>query len=453
MQFCAQYVVHLNLRRFGKPFVRISHQGCSNLTRQVRLSPGLIRVDVKNTEARVADLIRHPNRRSRFLLSERHRTPKVIRDSLFHASFGFQSHQQSNSVHEFTFQAFLTPEKESNDSQRNISSGNNGNNAIVSAMRVEVLALNGIFDTGLAVILDAFAAANELAAAGRVAVDPFEVSVVGLRRQVRTGQGLIVPVISADKFGSPDIAIIPALSAKMPQPLERALNGREVLEANELIHAWSRMGAILGAACTGTFVLADTSLLDGQTATTTWWLAPMFRERYPKVKLDESKMLVGSARAVTAGAALGHLDLALWLIRHHSPALAALTARYMVIDPRPSQAAFVIPDHLAHTDALVERFEHWVRPRLADGFSIGEAARAVGSSERTLSRRFRQTIGKTPLSFVQDLRVERAVQLLQTENASVDDIALEVGYADGVTLRTLLRRKMGRGIRELRMRG
>ena len=32
----------------------------------------------------------------------------------------------------------------------------------------------------------------------------------------------------------------------------------------------------------------------------------------------------------------------------------------------------------------------------------------------------------------------------------LDRIAEMVGYADGVTLRTLLRRKLGRGVRELR---
>ena len=52
-------------------------------------------------------------------------------------------------------------------------------------------------------------------------------------------------------------------------------------------------------------------------------------------------------------------------------------------------------------------------------------------------------LGKSPLAFFQDLRVERAVHLLQTSNASIDQIADQVGYADGVTLRTLIRRKLG----------
>jgi len=150
------------------------------------------------------------------------------------------------------------------------------------------------------------------------------------------------------------------------------------------------------------------------------------------------------------GRALAHLDLALWILRQHSPSLAGLVARYLVVDERASQAAYVIPDHLAHADPLIERFEQWARSRLAQGFSLTEAARTVGASERTLARRLHRVLGKTPLSYFQDLRIEHAVHRLQTGTASVDAIASEVGYADGVTLRTLLRRKLGRGVRELR---
>jgi transcriptional regulator GlxA family with amidase domain len=107
-------------------------------------------------------------------------------------------------------------------------------------------------------------------------------------------------------------------------------------------------------------------------------------------------------------------------------------------------------DHLAHSDPLVERFERWARGQLADGFLLSEAARAVGTSERTLARRLQSVLGKSPLTYVQDLRVEHAVHLLQTSSASIDQIATQVGYADGVTLRTLIRRKLGRGVRELR---
>jgi transcriptional regulator GlxA family with amidase domain len=67
-----------------------------------------------------------------------------------------------------------------------------------------------------------------------------------------------------------------------------------------------------------------------------------------------------------------------------------------------------------------------------------------------LQRRVRAVLGKSPVSFVQDLRVERALHLLRVTKDTVDDIAASVGYEDGATLRTLLRRKLHAGVRELR---
>jgi len=116
---------------------------------------------------------------------------------------------------------------------------------------------------------------------------------------------------------------------------------------------------------------------------------------FPNVTLEDSAITMGggggegrSARGnvVTAGAALAHIDLALWLVRRRSPALARSVAHFLAFDGRPSQAAYVMQDHLAHSDPLVEKFESWARRNLS-GFSLDAAARVVGASERTLERR------------------------------------------------------------------
>jgi transcriptional regulator GlxA family with amidase domain len=316
-------------------------------------------------------------------------------------------------------------------------------------MRVSVLALDNVFDTGLATVLDAFQSANELAAVSGLSASRFDVTIVGVRKHVKTSQGFTVPVRAVGKH-APDCVVVPAIGFKMPAPLQRALERPDIRDAAAVLQQWDERGATMSAACIGTFVLAESGLLDDHDATTTWWLAPLFRSRYPAVRLDESHMLVKSGRLVTAGAALSHIDLALWLIRQHSPKLAALTAKYLIVDSRPSQSAYVLTDHLIHNDPLVERFERWARTRLAHGFSLDEAAKAVAASKRTLARRLHAVLGKSPLGYFQSLRVERAVHLLKTGNESVDEIAARVGYADGVTLRTLLRRHLGHGIKEIR---
>jgi transcriptional regulator GlxA family with amidase domain len=153
---------------------------------------------------------------------------------------------------------------------------------------------------------------------------------------------------------------------------------------------------------------------------------------------------------VTAGAAMGHLDLALWLIRKSSPELAAVVSRYLLADIRSSQAPYIIPNHLAQADPLIQRFEKWSREHLKEGFSLQQAASALATSARTLQRRCEAVLGKSPLSYFQDLRVERAQSLLHGSGLNIEAIAAEVGYLDGATLRTLLRERLGRGVRELR---
>jgi transcriptional regulator GlxA family with amidase domain len=321
---------------------------------------------------------------------------------------------------------------------------------IILAMNITLLAMQGAFDLGLAAVLDTLETANELAASMDSPPPRLVVSLIGTGRRVHTARGFVVPVRAANSTPRPNAVMLPALGEKTPAALLERLARRDVAKAGGMLREWSQDGAWIGAACTSTFVLADSTLLDGHGATTSWWLAPLFRQRYARVGLDESRMLVASGPFVTAGAALAHVDLALGLVRRHSPGLAALTARYLLVEPRTSQAAFVIPDHLAHSDPLVERFESWARQHIKNGFSLAAAARTVGTSERTLDRRLRAVLGKSPLAYFQDLRVERAVHLLQTSQASVEGIAAEIGYSDGVTLRTLLRRKLGRGVREIR---
>jgi transcriptional regulator GlxA family with amidase domain len=320
---------------------------------------------------------------------------------------------------------------------------------IICAMRIYVLALDGVFDLGLSAILDGFQTANELIEMMGLAVSKFDVKIVGVRRSVRTAHGLRVPLNPVGR-GKPDYVIVPAIACKTLDTLKVALARPDVRDAAKAFRKWADGGATMTAACAGTFVLAESGLLNLQRATTTWWLAPVFRERYPQVLLDESNMVVRSGKVVTAGAALGHMDLTLWLIRSVSPELASLTARYLIVDSRPSQTAYALTDHLVHSDPVVHLFERWARARLARGFSLDNAAKAVGTSKRTLTRRLQSVLGKSPMSYFQSLRVERAVHLLKTTKATVEEVAAKVGYKDGGTLRLLLRRRLNLGLNEIR---
>lgn len=115
-------------------------------------------------------------------------------------------------------------------------------------------------------------------------------------------------------------------------------------------------------------------------------------------------------------------------------------AKLLVIEPHPAQSSFIAIDHIHHNDQLVLAFERYARANLAAPLNITAAASTLGTSRRTLERRVTRSLGTSPLSLVQRLRVERAAHLLRTTDQNADQVAAHVGDANGTTLRTLMRR-------------
>ena len=316
-------------------------------------------------------------------------------------------------------------------------------------MEVAVLVDDGVFDSGLAGILDVLDNANAL---GEEISEPpsWNVTTVGFRSQVRTGAGHLVTTKPVAHVETADLVVVPARAARRPAEVLDYVGGDQSLPVRKLLARTRERGTAIASACAGTFVLAETGILDGRRATTTWWLSPAFRNRYPAVQLEQDQMVIASDGITTAGAAFGHVDLALAIVRHRSHVLADLVARYLVLDERPAQSAYIIPSALAHSDPTVAAFERWARAHLAEPISIPAAAKSIGVSERTLQRCVQRTLGTSPIRFVQDLRIERASHLLRTTGLSLETIARKVGYEHANTLRVLLRERTGKTTPALR---
>src|SRR5258708_35669565 len=321
------------------------------------------------------------------------------------------------------------------------TSGAHDSFATVYVMHVGLLASDGCFSSGLTALIDILSTAEAQRPGVDSSIPPIRVDVTGTGRQVTTGAGLTAPVtMHLRELSAVDVVVVPALGTR---PAEDTLSARAARDSRAIVRVLADLDprvTTIAAACTGVFTLAEAGLLDLHRATTSWWLGAASRSRYPSVILDLDTMVVADARVVTAGAAFAHIDLAVALVRRVSPGLAERVARLLVIDERASQSAYLVMDHLDHSDPLVLAFEQQARARLGEALDVGELAAAVGISGRTLERRTRAALGMSPLALVQRLRAERAVHLLRTTAQSVEQIAPQVGYANASTLRSLLRR-------------
>ncbi len=312
-------------------------------------------------------------------------------------------------------------------------------------MKTCVLVLPGVLDLSLGITLDVMGAANRLCAVkGQTPV--FDVTCVSTGpRRVKTGNGLEVgPMASITKFtgpNAPGLVVLPGANHATPPEVCDWLVQADVRRACRWLSAVAAIGAQVAAGCASTFVVAQSGLLDARSATTSWWLAAYFRERFPAVDLDMDRMVVADGPVTTAGAALAQADLMLALVaRHGSTDLARQCANYLLLDRRMSQSRYAMASHLAQHTPLMQRADRWIRTHLAGPITVDALAAALHMTPRTVTRHFTATVGMSPIRYVQRLRLEHAMVRVETGNASLDDIAASVGYADASMLRRLMKR-------------
>lgn len=207
-------------------------------------------------------------------------------------------------------------------------------------------------------------------------------------------------------------------------------------------------GSIIATHCTGTFVLAQAGLLRRRVATTHWARAKEFASLYPDVRLDAAQIVIEDHGIICGGAVTAYSNVMLAIVRRLAgDELAADVARYLLIDQnRGAQTAYV-KEGLASvgqpSDPLVVRAKSWIHANYWRPFKLVDVADALGVSERTFNRRFKDGTGVAPIKFIQSVRVESAKRLLEEGTASAQEISERVGYEDLATFRELFKRETG----------
>lgn len=319
-------------------------------------------------------------------------------------------------------------------------------------LRVMLLVFDGVADGLVGVSLDVLGAASRLlradvvsAPAGASVAPARILSVDGAPVHTAARRTLAVDgALSLRGLRRGDVLLIPGLGMSTARAVDKGLARQDIRRALGLLPMAAARGVLLAASCSSTFVLAAAGVLDGQEATTSWWLGETFCQRFPRVRLSHDRMVVRSGSVLTAGSAFAHIDLMLAIVAHRlSPSLAHMIAKYLVLDERVSQSRYVVMEHLRSADPTIRELERFITKNLARRLSLAQMARATGTSPRTLARKLEQALGTTPLRFAQRLRMAHAVHLLETTRRSVDAVAAAVGYADAAAFRRVFRREMG----------
>lgn len=297
--------------------------------------------------------------------------------------------------------------------------------------KVAVLAFHGVVAFDLTIPLESF---------GRARLEngtpAYQVLVCGPARVIKTAHFDLHVKWDLSELANVDTIIVPgALDFTVPAP-------KALLEA--LRHAAAR-GTRIASICTGTFILAAGGLLDGLCVTTHWSAALMLAAHYPGITVDPNVLFVDNGQVLTSAGASAGLDLCLHMIRRdHGAAVAADVARHAVmpLERAGGQAQFIVHQPPEAT-GMLQHLQHWVDQHLDQPLTLEQLADRASVSTRTLSRRFREQLGITPLQWLLQARVRRAQYILETTDFSVEQVALRAGFGSPTSLREHFRRLLG----------
>lgn len=205
-------------------------------------------------------------------------------------------------------------------------------------------------------------------------------------------------------------------------------------------------GASIASVCTGAFLLAETGLLDGKTATTHWGFVDLFRQMYPRVNLKPRRLITDEGTLYCAGALAAGLDLSIYLVEKYcGHKVAVQCSKALVQDMgRNSQAPYsVFQFQKNHADETIKLSQKWIEDHYTHDVDLNQVARSHGMSRRTFERRFKRATGDTPLLYLQRTRVEAAKRLIENGNNTIDEIGYQLGYENSGHFREVFRKHTG----------
>jgi transcriptional regulator GlxA family with amidase domain len=218
------------------------------------------------------------------------------------------------------------------------------------------------------------------------------------------------------------------------------LDARDLIVVPGWLAAHHGRGGMIASVCSGAQALGEAGLLDGRRCTTHHELQDELAARYPRAAVVRDVVYLVDGRVATSAGIASGIDLALHLVAvRHGPATAARVARAMVVYARRNgdeQQASAMFRYRWHMSDVAHRAQDHIESRFAEPLPLAGLAAACAVSQRTLTRRFAEATGMTPLRYQQILRLERAEHLVG-HGATVEAAARAVGFQDARMLRRL----------------
>jgi transcriptional regulator GlxA family with amidase domain len=260
------------------------------------------------------------------------------------------------------------------------------------------------------------------------------------------------------------IAITPHWDIESAPPLDTIIvpsgSGIHDLKFIRKITKWlvrrapaTRRIAALGA---GIYAVAATGLLDGRQVVTHWRFAKDVALRFPKLRVNSNNLFLKDGPFYTSAGATAGIDLSLSLIEEdYGPRIAITVARELVVYLKRSGGQEQYSEPLQFQTQSVSRLSDvatWIVSHLSQDLSVEALAAKACLCPRHFCRRFKAEFGCTPADFVERLRLDEARRRLSTDDNSIENVGLSVGFKSADAFRRAFQRRLEINPNEYRRR-
>lgn len=198
-----------------------------------------------------------------------------------------------------------------------------------------------------------------------------------------------------------------------------------------IVRRLDRNGAVIGAICTGTYVMAAAGLLEGRRCTIHWENIDGLAEEFPELEITNDLFEVDGTR-VTCSGGTAALDMMLNLITQtHGAQLAAEVSDQFIHDrirePTDRQR-MELRSRIGVSHPKLLAVVKTMEDNLEEPLAQTSIARMTNLSTRQLERLFRKYLNTTPTRYYLNLRLARARHLLRQTSMSILSVALACGF-------------------------
>lgn len=192
-----------------------------------------------------------------------------------------------------------------------------------------------------------------------------------------------------------------------------------------------KQGTVLGAICTGAYLLAKAELLNDYRCTLHWENLAAAREEFPHIVISAELFEIDRNRYTCAGGT-APLDMMLSEIQHKHgvPMATRISEQFMCerIRDQNDRQRLPLTQRIGASQPKLAEAVSLMEANIEEPMTLDELSHHVGLSRRQLERLFQRYLQCVPTRYYLELRLERARQLLLQSSMPIVDIALACGF-------------------------